>query len=70
MSVRTLEELKGYLKSNIDEITLLEMLNISAEDIIERFSDVVEERYNALMDGLEEPISSIDDKEWWEYGQG
>ncbi len=44
----TLEELKDRLK-RYDEITLLEVLNISAEDLVERFEDVIEDRYDLLI---------------------
>jgi len=45
--MKTLEEMIEQLKQ-VDEITLLEMLNISSEDLIDRFRDLVEndpERY-------------------------
>ena len=35
----TLEELKFYLQQHVDEITLLEILEISSEDIVKRFED-------------------------------
>jgi hypothetical protein len=44
----TIEELKDRLK-RYDEVTLLELLDISAEDIIERFADVIEDRYDLLI---------------------
>lgn len=34
--------------AQLDEITLLELLNITAEDIIERFSDVIEDNADRL----------------------
>jgi hypothetical protein len=40
----TLTEIEEKLK-NIDEITLLERLEISSEDIIDRFEDRIEERF-------------------------
>ena len=40
----TLTELEEKLK-DIDEITLLERLEISSEDIIDRFEDRIEERF-------------------------
>lgn len=43
----TLEELK-YRLSMLDEITLLEILNIHSEDIIERFEDIIEENHYKL----------------------
>jgi ribosome assembly protein YihI (activator of Der GTPase) len=32
----------------VDEISLLEVLSISAEDLVERFKDRIEERYDQL----------------------
>lgn len=44
----TLEELKQALQSRVDEVSLLEVLDISAEEIVERFTDKIEERYGKL----------------------
>lgn len=38
-----LEQLK-----KLDEITLLEVLNISSEDIVDRFQDIIEEKIDEL----------------------
>jgi hypothetical protein len=40
----TLEETKARLKL-LDELTLLEILNVSSEDIVERFEDIIEQDY-------------------------
>lgn len=40
----TLEELKARLKL-LDEIDLLELLDISSEELVERFEDVIEDNY-------------------------
>lgn len=40
----TLTEIEEKLK-DIDEITLLERLEISSEDIVDRFEDRIEERF-------------------------
>ena len=45
----TLEELKERMKNRLDEITLLEVLDIKAEDIVERFEDKIDERYDTLV---------------------
>jgi len=45
----TFEELNSKLKS-LDEVTILEVLDISSEDIVDRFQDLVEERYDYLID--------------------
>jgi hypothetical protein len=34
--------------SQLDEITLLELLNITSEDIVERFIDVIEDNADRL----------------------
>lgn len=43
----TLVELKEKLK-NVDEISLMELLDVSSEDLIEAFEDKIEERYEEL----------------------
>lgn len=48
MSV-TLTELKDKLKQ-IDEISLLEVLGITSEDLVERFYDLIEDRYDELQE--------------------
>ena len=49
----TLNDVKDRLKQQ-DEVSLLEILDISAEDIVERFSDVIEDRYESLREELED----------------
>ena len=51
----TLEELKEKLKT-VDEVTLLEKLEIYSDDIVDRFSDKVE-------DCLEELLAEFEDEE-------
>ena len=46
------EELKEKLK-RIDEVTLLELLNIHSDDLIERFEDYIEDRYEQLLKEIE-----------------
>jgi hypothetical protein len=46
------EELKEKLK-RIDEVTLLELLNIHSDDIIERFEDYIEDKYEQLLKEIE-----------------
>ncbi len=57
----THEELKERLKT-YDEVTLLEILNISAEDIVDRFEDFIDEKYEKLSKEEEEDSSE------WGYG--
>lgn len=49
----TFAELVRQLKE-YDELTVLELLEISAEDIVERFSDKIEERFDFLEEQLDE----------------
>jgi len=44
-------ELKERLKL-LDETTLLEVLDISSEDLVERFGDLIEDRYEELEEEL------------------
>lgn len=43
----TLEDLKENLK-RLDEVTLLELLELTSEDIVERCADLIEDRFNTL----------------------
>lgn len=49
----TLPELCEKLKK-YDEVTLLEELNISSEDLVDRFEDFIEEKYEVYIVELEE----------------
>jgi hypothetical protein len=51
----TLPELYNLL-INIDEISLLEVLEISSEDIVERFKDKIDEQADTLEKEFEERI--------------
>lgn len=55
----TLEELKLRLKEELDEVTLLELLELTSEDIVEAFSDKIEENYDKI-------ISKVGEQEEWE----
>lgn len=46
----TLEELKEYLKYNVDEITFIEDLDISMDVLVELLHDVINEKYDDLID--------------------
>lgn len=48
----TFEELKEKLQ-RIDEVTLLELLEIRSDDIVERFEDFIEEQQDKLMREIE-----------------
>lgn len=49
----TLEELKDRLKKQ-DEVSLLEVLDISSEEIVERFIDLIEDRFEKLEEELQD----------------
>jgi hypothetical protein len=44
----TLTELKARLAAKFDEVTLLEILNLQSVDIVDAFSDLVEEKQEEL----------------------
>lgn len=44
-----LTELKERLAIEFDEITLLEMLDIDSEQLVQAFADKIEERYDILV---------------------
>ncbi len=49
----TFTELKERLK-RLPEIDLLEVLEISSEDLVERFEDLIEEKYDELTEELQD----------------
>lgn len=49
----TLPELKEALANAYDEVTLLELLNITAKDIVDKFADEIEEDQDRLEQELE-----------------
>ena len=49
----TLPEILEKMK-DIDEVTLLEVLEISSEEIVDRFSDRIEEQYEKFNDDFDE----------------
>ena len=54
----TIPDIKEKLKL-LDEITLLEMLNIHAEELVDRFSDIIEDQ----ADQLEEEIKDNENEQ-------
>lgn len=57
----TLHELCEKLK-NLDEISILELLNISAKELVNRFQDEIEERYDNLTEQFEDEDSTFLDR--------
>lgn len=50
----TMYDLKNRLSRGLSEVELLEVLEITSEDIVERFSDLIEEKFDYLSEELEE----------------
>jgi len=48
----TFEELKEALK-RLDEVTLVELLGIQSDDLVERFDDVIEKKQEYLIKELD-----------------
>lgn len=49
----TFEELRDKLR-RVDEVSLLELLDISSEEIVERFQDIIEDKMEKLESDFEE----------------
>ena len=49
----TITELQEKLKQ-VDEISLMEILEITSEDIVNKFIERIEDKYEALVDDFEE----------------
>jgi hypothetical protein len=58
----TFHDLVELLKRE-DEVTLLEVLEISSEDLIERFGDWIEERYEELTEKYQDEVFGTEDYE-------
>ena len=48
----TLPEITERLKQ-LDEVTLLEILGVTAEDIVDRFGDIIEDRADSLQQHID-----------------
>lgn len=53
LTMLTLNETKERLM-RLDEVLLLEVLNISSEDIVDRFTDFIEAKLDILVEELED----------------
>ena len=51
--MKTLADIINHLR-RIDEISLLEVLDISSEDIVDRFGDKIEDKYELLREDFED----------------
>ena len=56
--MKTLGDLINHLK-NIDEISLLEVLEISSEDLVDRFIDKIEDNYDKLNEDFSEEENEL-----------
>lgn len=67
----TLTELQEKLK-RIDEISLMEVLEITSEDLVQRFVDKIEERMEDLVTEFDDGLGDGYDEgnEWWESTVG
>lgn len=56
--MKTLADVINHLR-RIDEISLMEILEISSEDIIDRFGDRIEDKYDNLREDFEEEDEDV-----------
>lgn len=59
------EDVLNYCRS-LDEITLLEKLEITSEDIVDRFQDKIEDRIFDFELDLEIPEELEEEQEWYD----
>lgn len=52
----TIEELKDKLKQ-LDEVSLVELLELTSEDIINRCADLIEQQYETLESQFDDTVS-------------
>ena len=50
----TLQELKDKMTEHLSEIDVMELLELTTEDLVERFSDKIEEKYEQIINQLED----------------
>ena len=62
----TINELFDRLKE-LDELSILEILNITSEEIIQRFQDEIEERFDNLVTKFEDEDNEIMGREEGTY---
>jgi len=58
INVRTIRELVEKLQQ-MDELTILELLDITSEELPELLIDQIEERYDILLEYFDEPEEDI-----------
>jgi len=57
----TLEEIKEELKK-VNEVDLLEILGITAEDLVHRFGDIIEDKIEQLEAEFEDPFGEEEEQ--------
>lgn len=55
----TLTDLQEKLK-NIDEISLMEILEITSEDLVNRFIDKIDDKYDSLVEEFEDDEENLE----------
>ena len=53
----TLEELKEKIVEQINEVDLIDYLGLTSEDLVEVFSDKIEERFEVFLDVVDDTSS-------------
>jgi hypothetical protein len=53
MAMLTIEELKQKIKEQIPEVDLLDVLEITTDDLVEAFPDKIEDKFDVLEDLLD-----------------
>ena len=59
----TLQELKEKL-TQLDEVTLLETLQLTSEDLVNRCNDIIESKYEELIGEFDEITPFDEDTSW------
>lgn len=59
----TLQELKDKL-TKLDEVTLLETLQLTSEDLVNRCGDIIESKYEELIGEFDEITPFDEDTSW------
>ena len=52
----TINELKQVLIERMDEVTFLDLLEISTEDLVNVFQDKIEDRYDILIEEVDDDM--------------
>ena len=57
----SLNQLKDYMRDNIEETQFLELLDITTADLIEAFDDKIADKFDYLVSKLELDEADVDD---------